>query len=86
MWSTEVRFLSHIRSSAFFISILLIYVQLCRRNFRIFIQQLKIVLSCTDLVRESMVFIKSNLTTHKHLMYTVTRQQTVEAGQCSRED
>ena len=44
------------------------------------------MLSCTNLVKESAVFIQSILMVQAPLMCSVTKQQPVGGGQCSRRD
>ena len=52
-----------------------------------FCQQLgKTVLSCTNPVKEPVVFIQSTLMVQVPLMCSVTKQQPVAGGQCSRRD
>ena len=50
----------------------------------IFFQSTKTVLSCIKLVFETAVFIPSILTILEPLKYTVTKQQPVGGGLCSK--
>ena len=49
-------------------------------------QQRRTALSWTKMVKNSAVFIQSTLMVQVPLMCSVTKQQTVEGGQCSRRD
>ena len=44
------------------------------------------MLSSTNPVKESVVFIQSTLMVQVHVMCSVTKQQLVGGGQCSRKD
>ena len=44
------------------------------------------MLSCSNLVKKSAAFIQSTLMVRELLMYSVTKQQPVVDGQCSRRD
>ena len=49
-------------------------------------QSTKTVLSCMKLLSETAVFIPSTLTMLEPFKYTVTKQQPVEGGLCSKRD
>ena len=68
-----------------FVNLLKIYIYLTPTN-SLFQLLRKVVLSCTNLVKQPAVFIQSTLMVQVPLMYSVTKQHPVGGGQCSKRE